>query len=263
MSLAGISVEGDPFEAVSVNEAQLEGLLRTHGSSLFPGFEYFDFRPVIRCVEGSRHPDGALLARGESEWWVVEVETHGHSVENHIEPQLSDLASGHYGPEAISYLERNCEGFDLNDYPIDPYQPKFLLVVDSLTQQIASAAMRTQFRAVECAVFRSKANRYALTVSSNPPQVDSRGIQRGRELALVELEGMACLEPVGGNAMRAVRGGTVVLNGRSLDVNHLADGKGIVLPIRFSKMMAEVSDASRFVLSPDGKLTPKIDAEGG
>ena len=87
MSLSSLLVEGEEFDPLHCSEEVLEGLLRTYGSQMFPGFAYYDFRPPILSVAGTRHPDGVLVAPGNDRWWVVEVEVHTHSVTDHIEPQ--------------------------------------------------------------------------------------------------------------------------------------------------------------------------------
>src|SRR5215469_15507352 len=107
MSLDGVAVDKIFFQPVRLSEETLEGIIRTAAPAIFPGYDYYDFRPAIRCGASTRHPDGALLARGERKWWVVEVETHLHSVSEHIEPQLQDLATGFYGPDAFHYLDRH------------------------------------------------------------------------------------------------------------------------------------------------------------
>ena len=161
------------FTPVRVTEDKLESLLRTAAPKVFPGFDFFDFKPAIRCGDSTRHPDGALLAPGAEQWWVVEVETHLHDPQEHIEPQLRDLAGGFYGPDALAYLERHAT-FDASRYPVDEYEPSLLLVIDSLPPEIRSVATRLSVQTVECAVFRSvQANQYALVVAGQRPHVDS------------------------------------------------------------------------------------------
>ena len=179
MSLDGVAVDRVFFQPIRLSEETLEGIIRTAAPAIFPGYDYYDFRPAIRSESGTRHPDGVLLARGERKWWVVEVETHLHSVSEHIEPQLQDLATGFYGPDAFRYLDRH-PTFDPDAYDVDTFDPGFLLVIDSLTPQIRDAANRTGFQTVECSPFRSPRNEYALTISGHRPR---RGISASQSLA--------------------------------------------------------------------------------
>jgi hypothetical protein len=165
LSIASLLVDDEEFEPIHCSEEVLEGLLRARGSHLFPGFTYYDFRPPIPSVTGTRHPDGALLSARFDQWWVVEVEVHRHSVVDHIEPQLSGLRDGFYGPAAFRYLERH-DGFLASDFHgVDRWQPSFLLIVDEATAEIRAAASRCEFIVIECAVFRSRFNRYAIAVN--------------------------------------------------------------------------------------------------
>ena len=62
MTVDAVTVASTFFQPIRVTEAILEGLIRTAAPALFPGYDYFDFRPAIRCGAGTRHPDGVLLA---------------------------------------------------------------------------------------------------------------------------------------------------------------------------------------------------------
>ena len=80
----------------------------------------------------------------------MEVESHFHSVSEHIEPQLSDLATGFYGPDAYGFLKRY-RTFDR--YSVDTFEPVLPLVIDALTPEVRDAAARTGFHALECSPF--------------------------------------------------------------------------------------------------------------
>ena len=148
MSYSSLLVEAEDFEPVHCSEEVLEGLLRTYGSRLFPGFGYYDFRPPIPSVTGTRHPDGALVAPGDERWWVIEVEVHTHSVTDHIEPQLSALRDGLYGPTAFDYLVRH-PTFESEAYNgLDLWRPSFLMIVDEATAEMRRQARLGAFDAV-------------------------------------------------------------------------------------------------------------------
>src|SRR4051794_33242643 len=104
MSVEAVVVDAVQYDPIKVTEERLETLVSAASPAIFPGFQFFGFKPPIRCGGETRHPDGALVAVGSTEWWVVEVETHLHGVGAHIYPQLKDLSEGYYGPDAFAYL---------------------------------------------------------------------------------------------------------------------------------------------------------------
>jgi hypothetical protein len=255
VSVDGITVDSMLFQPIRVSEEVLEGLIRTAASALFPGYDYFDFRPAIRCGPSTRHPDGALLARDDKTWWVVEVETHVHSVAEHIEPQLRELATGFYGPDVFGFLRRHRE-FEAALYDVDVYEPSFLLVIDTLTSEIREAATRTGFQAVECSPFRSMRNQYALGVSGYRPRRDLAPTGTGLDLQLSEESGMSVLSPVDGRRMPPLRSNDVIVS----DTIHTgfvrSDGSGIVLPVTPDELRQLLPGAESFRLTSAGQLLP-------
>jgi hypothetical protein len=253
VTIDGITVDSMFFQPIRISEEVMEGLIRTAAPALFPGYDYFDFRPPIRCGTGTRHPDGALLARDDGTWWVVEVETHLHSVAEHIEPQLGDLATGFYGPDAFRFLRRH-RTFEASLYDVDMYEPSFLLIIDSLTAEIREAATRTGFQAVECSPFRSQRNQYALAVSGHRPRRDLAPAGTGLDLHLREESGMAVLCPVDGRPVPPLRSNDIIVS----DVVHTgyvrSDGSGIVLPITPDELEQLLPGAESFRLTSPGQL---------
>jgi hypothetical protein len=253
MSMDGVAVDEVFFRPVRLSEETLEGIIRTAAPAIFPGYDYYDFRPAIRGGTSTRHPDGVLLARGERKWWVVEVETHLHSVPEHIEPQLQGLATGFYGPDAFHYLDRH-RMFDPGAYNVDTFEPNFLLIIDSLTPQIRDAANRTGFQTVECSPFRSNRNEYALTISGHRPR---RGISTAGpalSLSLTEDRGMAILRPADGGRVPQLRSHDVIIG----DIVHtayvLGDRSGLALPLTPTELQDLIPGAEHFRLTSDGQL---------
>lgn len=253
MSMDGVSVDKVFFQPVRLTEETLEGVIRTAAPAIFPGYDYYDFRPAIPCGASTRHPDGALLARGERKWWVVEVETHLHSVSEHIEPQLQDLASGFYGPDAFRYLERH-PAFDPGAYDVDTFDPGFLLVIDSLTPQIRDAANRTGFQTVECSPFRSPRNEYALTISGHRPRRGTSAAGPGLSLSLTEDHGIAILRPLGGRPIPQLRSNDVIIGDVVHSASLLSDRSGLALPLSPTELRDLLPGAEHFRLTPDGQL---------
>jgi hypothetical protein len=253
MSLDGVAVNRVFFRPIRLSEETLEGIIRTAAPAIFPGYDYFDFRPAIRSEAGTRHPDGALLAPGEPKWWVVEVETHLHSVTEHIEPQLRGLATGFYGPDAFRYLNRH-RSFDPDVYDVNTFEPDFLLVVDSLTPEIRDAANRAGFQSVECSPFRSARNEYALTVSGHRPRCGSSILGPGLSFSLTEDRGMAVLRPVDGGRVPGLPSYDVIIGDVVHTARLLSDRSGLVLPLTPAELRAIVPDAENFRLTSAGQL---------
>ncbi len=245
------------FSPVRVTEERLEALLLTAASKVFPGFDYFEFKPAIRCGDSTRHPDGALLAPGSEQWWVVEVETHLHDPLEHIEAQMRDLAGGFYGPDAFGYLSRH-ESFVAERYAVDTYEPSFLLVIDSLTHEIRDVASRLALQVVECSVFRApEANQYALVVSGQRPQADSVGLTPGISLALEDLDGVALLRPADGKKMPRLKALDLLIGDTAYQCFETSDRRGIVLPLTVSELRAGTAETNRFkLITSTARLMP-------
>jgi hypothetical protein len=252
MSTEAISIEEELFAPVRVNEETLEGILRSEASGLFNGWSYYDFRPPIPSRHGTRHPDGAIVAGGSAEWWVVEVELHTHDVDAHILPQLEGLADGIYGWEAFSYLTRH-PGFDASEFAtVDVWDPAFLLIVDHATPQIRAAAAQSNFSVLECAVFRSVYNRYGIAASGfRPRRTDAP--RPGIDVELGELQGVATLSPIGKRTFPKLLPSLVVA-GEATRARLTADGQKLVLPLSCREVRDRLGDARYYRVTSDQHL---------
>jgi hypothetical protein len=245
-----------------VSEAILEGLLRTHGTRIFPGFLYFDFKPAIRSRHGTRHPDGALLAPATKEWWVVEVETHVHDVEGHVMPQLEALSDGIYSREAFQYLDRHA-AFRAGDFrAADVWEPGFLLVVDHTTPFLRQAATINGFRLVEIGVFRNENAEYALRLSGSRPSVAAASsAPRGVDVEVQERHGVALLVPVGGRTF--VDGGrrTLIIGDREVQAFTTSGKDTLAVPMDATELFALVGETNHYRITPNGTLIPLADSQ--
>jgi hypothetical protein len=236
------------FSPVRVTEERLEALLGTAAPKVFPGFDYFEFKPAIRCGDSTRHPDGVLIAPGSNQWWVVEVETHLHDASEHIEAQMRDLVGGFYGPDAFGYLDRH-ESFKAERYPVDTYEPGFLLVIDMATHQVRDVAARLGLQLVECAVFRAAdENQFALAISGQRPQADSIALAPGIVLDLEDLDGMAVLRPADRKKMPRLKTLDVIIGGTAYECFETSDGGAIVAPLTVAELLAATATTDRFKL---------------
>lgn len=251
MSVDAVTVSSTFFQPIRVTEDILEGLIRTAAPALFPGYDYFDFRPAIRSGAGTRHPDGVLLA--EDDWWVVEIESHLHSVSEHIEPQLRELAGGFYGPDEFSFLKRH-RTFDATKYGVDVFEPAFILVIDTLTPEVRDAAARTGFEVLECSPFRSDENQWALTVSGFRPRRDVVAPGPGLDLRLGEEDGLAVLYPLDGRKVPSLRSQDIIV----ADTVHTSymrrDRRGIVLSLTGEEVRDLLEGADHYRLTSSGRL---------
>lgn len=256
MSAERLALNGELFQPIRCTEETIEGILRSNGHALFEGLHYYDFRPPISSRYGARHPDGALVAPGYDRWWVVEIEVYAHDVEAHIVPQLQGLAEGLYGWDAFRYLTRH-PGFDLQDYTdVDVWEPSFLLIVDHATPHIRAAVARSSFDLLECSVFKSESNQYAMTVNGNPPRRSEPSLPAGVDVRLEEAGGIALLVPMGGKRVRTVYEGHLLVGGHQVQPRVTSDAKGIALPLTPDQIHDLIGPADCYRLTLDGILSP-------
>ena len=250
-----VVVHQDPFRPLECTEAQLEGLLRTAAPAVFPGFNYFDFKVEVPSVDGAAHPDGVLLSRETTDWWVIEVESHYHSIELHIEPQLKKLCSGQYGPSVFEYLERKVPGFRSDHYGhINSWEPHFLLIIDEETSVVRRIARRNGFEVMRATPYRSEANRYALLVEGYRPAFEANVVPPGIDCSLADMSGIAVLVPATGRRALPDLPEVVAVENLALHPSRLADGRGFALPIRYADLIQMLGEAHSYRLSFQGRL---------
>jgi len=254
MSVAAIFASPHLFEPISASESTMEGLLRDGGTALFPGYTYYDFRPPIPSIYGTRHPDAALLAPHHDRWWVVEVESHLHDVQTHISPQLQGLSNGQYGPSALAYLERHAT-YHSKDYPIDPWQPQFLLVVDHATAEIRATANLYGFVVVECGIFlHAQSNAYALAVTGDRPLLNPHVLPSGVDVAVAEIHGVVELRPRVGGILPANLPTAVRLGDLSIQAVPRPDLTAFVLPLGLSDLIDLIGVCEVYRICFDGRI---------
>jgi hypothetical protein len=219
-----------------------------------------DFKPAIRSRYGTRHPDGALVAPGVREWWVVEVETHLHDVEGHVVPQLEALAEGIYGREAFRYLDRHA-AFKENDFrAADVWEPGFLLVVDHATPFIRQAAAINGFRLTEVGVYRSENAEYALRLTGSRPSAGvSAGTQRGIEVELQESQGVALLVPIGGRTFSSGGRRTLLVGNREVPAFTTSGRDTLAISMDLPELHALLGETTHYRITPEGALVPLAD----
>ena len=250
-----LAVHAESFLPLQVTEDRLEGLLID--TEMFRPYQYVNFKPAVWGPEGSRHPDGALVAPGQADWWVVEVEVAGHDVERHVRPQLHGLAQAVWGPKAVGYLWR--AGMDETLYAtLRSYEPQFLLIADHLTPALRQAASSAGFQSMECSVFRSSLNRYALAVQGalGLPQEQMLVVPQGVDVTLTEICGVAVLRPTTGRAPRCLQDS--ILLGRDLVRVWVTGDGAIALPIAPSECRRICGGSNSYRLTVNGELVPHL-----
>lgn len=245
-----ISSASDVFFPIEVREHHLEGLLAR--SAAFEPFRYYDFRPPVRGPDGVRHPDGALIAPGQRDWWVVEVEIHGHDVETHVKPQLLGLSSAVYGPAALRYLSERGVPADVTSN-VDAYEPRFLLVVDHLTPPFRAAAADAGFEVVESQVFRSPLNKYAVAITGGLPSVPVARLEQGVDVEMREEAGVVVLTLVGRGGIPNWLPERVMVGGETFTARTTGDHR-IVLAMSPDSCRRLTAGKERYRLTTKGHL---------
>lgn len=172
--MAKLVFRGDVYDSVSPQslfEADYERLLLANGTALYPGFQLLRFKIAVPSEYGNARADLALVHSSYRKWWVVEVELAGHSLWNHVEPQVRILSSGAYGPEHSEYLAAQSPKLDpvaLADM-VRGEQPRVLVLVNQARPEWESALTRWGARLGIVEVFRSARGVDALSLDGEHP----------------------------------------------------------------------------------------------
>lgn len=86
-------------------ESSFEIIIKNHAKEIFPGFKCIPFKNTLKSSYlGSTCADLALIDDLYRHWWVVEIETIDHSLQNHVIPQMTRLQQADYS--ALDLAER-------------------------------------------------------------------------------------------------------------------------------------------------------------
>lgn len=255
MSVERIILDGEAFDAIVLDEDQMEGILADHGSVVWPGYSFFGFKPPISGGEEVRHPDAALISADSTSWWVIEVERHTHDVEGHIRPQLLGLSQGFYGAVAREYMSRVHGLSDAQMERTDWHNPSFLLVIDHVTPPIARAAALASFEVMQCVFFKSRRGVYAIATDGAGPALDQTLPQAGVDLRMEEESGIAILKRIGRSRLPE-SDGRIKIGGREFRDRRTNAGEAIALPLSPEAFVGLLGESPRYRLTSAGEIIP-------
>lgn len=168
--MAKILLDDEWFEQIAPNslyETDYENLILQHAKTLYPSFYALPFKKTVYSNEDSAKPDMVLIEKKYRSWWVVEVEMGHHSLEGHVLPQVTTLATADYSEDIASYL---CEKApylvpdSIRDM-IKGRSPEVLIVVNEVRLDWVAPLERYNARVAFFEIFRSVKNRFVFRVN--------------------------------------------------------------------------------------------------
>lgn len=94
-----------PISDDATFEVEFEALIVQNAGLLRPDAIILPFKETIFADDlAPRRADLVLIDTSYRFWWVIEVELVGHSLENHVLPQVRTFVEGRYGEPHISAL---------------------------------------------------------------------------------------------------------------------------------------------------------------
>ena len=160
----------DELGPVSFYESEFERFILAKSDLMFPDYHVVDFKPLVYSEYGSGRPDLALVEKSYREWWVVEVELGGHSLDAHVVPQVRILSSAVYGePEAHLLCASHADlvrGKILD--MMKGNQPKVLVLVNVDAPNWVEPLRRHDAQLAVVQVFRSDMNEHIVRVDGLP-----------------------------------------------------------------------------------------------
>ena len=187
--MARILIDGQWYEEIalaSLYETEVEELLLSQSSFLYPGYFTIPFKVIVSSEDGSAKPDFALVDKAYREWWVVEVEMAHHSLAGHVLPQVRTLSRAAYGREQAMHLCRQCASADLGQVVdmMKGKQPRVLIVVNSPRPDWQKDLSAYDASMAVFEIFRSDRNHHIFRVNGEQPQ------------ALVGIVSLCSLDPI-------------------------------------------------------------------
>lgn len=161
----------------SYSEADFENVIYSQKEELFPGQHLVRFKSDVRWNRDVRRPDFALIDEEYRSWWVVEVELHHHSLNEHVIPQVEVLRNGEYAEhhaESIASADANIDANRLMDLVVRS-SPQVWVIVDKPAPKWVEPlrALRVPLGIIE--MFASERATYALRLNGAKPAAISTG----------------------------------------------------------------------------------------
>jgi hypothetical protein len=172
--MAKVLFEGKWYEELApkgVYETVYEGMVKAHASTLWPRFHGVHFKANVYAGAEGVAADFALVERGYTEWWIVEVEMEHHNFESHIAPQTRKLAQAKYAePEAIKLCE-GCPKLDLEKTKrmLEDLPPRVLVVLNKPRPDWVKPLAKYGAIVAVFEIFQSEENKRLFRVNGEHP----------------------------------------------------------------------------------------------
>lgn len=178
--MTSIVFGGESLRTISVPEAQYEAILGNYADTIFAGWTWIPWKPLLYAPfsDIGVRPDALLLNKFDESWLVVEVELAHHSVEGHIRPQLERIRYATYDTPLAETLPRSRTSL-IGDFRsrILRMRPGFLCIADRDNSQIADACRHFDFEfAVATPLRASPSAQSGLIVDRWPRVLDAREV---------------------------------------------------------------------------------------
>ena len=214
--------------ADALSEAEFERLVEQEAGHLFPAHFTVRFRSTVVSEFGTNRADFALVHRDYKEWWVVEVELAGHSLEQHVVPQVVGLAQAGYGAADARSLSSQDDRLSTDRLltMMRGAQPRVLVIVNEEREGWRTVLTAIGAYMMVAEVYRSTRDSYALLVHGSIPSVDDAVVsrcmpERAMEKAFLRLLSPAALPVASGECVEVAFEDSVTL-WRRLDVHDSA-----------------------------------------
>jgi hypothetical protein len=128
-----------------------------------------------------------------------------------------------------------------------------MLIADHLTPSLRAAAHEAGFEQVECAVFKSRFNRYALAVSGAIPRGPNRAPEQGVDVTLTDVAGLAVLQMPASSEIPDWLPPEITVGEESFRARVTGDSR-IALPLSPAECKRLAAGAERYRLTIHGRL---------
>ena len=180
MLMTGECAEDNIFQLVDPTafaEIDFEAEVVKALTCLFPDYWCGVFAGTFLLEGERRSADLTMIHKGLSHWFVVEVELAGHSLEQHVLPQIRCFRYGEPDQTCISSLLRACN-FITRDQAsaLLAYIPRYVAVVGNMPDQEWATALRAlDVQYLTVSVYRNRGGQSA-------HEVDGRLVARTESL---------------------------------------------------------------------------------
>jgi len=122
----------------SYYESEFERKIRQHIAYVFPDYHTISFKLKVEAeMREPKIPDLVMISKEYKDWWIVEVELSGHSLD-HVKDQVIVFSEGTYNRFRVAeYISDKCKKEIDIDIDIEKLkeliknqQPKVLVIVD-------------------------------------------------------------------------------------------------------------------------------------